>query len=439
MAFLDFREPRRSAMLATALATAALVGSSVAVAAQDDVTVTFRTRPDNEAEAQVYRDVAAKISEQLDGITVEYQAGGTETAGYQDTLKTEAAAGTAPDVFWIPGTDVADFGTRGIIGDMRSYADATEGYSDDDFYPGPMFHLTYDPETGEPGGPLWGLPRDVSTFALYLNLDLLAEAGAEDPRELAANGEWTWEAFEEVGEAVAALGTDVKAYGANAWWGPYGVWLNGAGGGFFNEARDACALDTPESIAGLQQLVDVYAKDNFAVAYGEDSEPPFLAGNVGMFQNGRWATPNMRANANFDWDVVALPDGPVPGGNWLFWGAYTVNAASEHPEEAWQVLYALTDPEIQKAVSELGANIPSRVGQQGIDDFLTFTPPTNNQAFLDGLANNSVAEGPLWAGSWPLFDQVMGPAIQGVVNGDISVEEFQATICAEANAAAFSD
>ena len=439
MVFPETRVSRRLAVTATAVATVALVGSSIAVAAQDDVTVTFRTRPDNEAEAQVYRDISAQISEQLDGITVEYQAGGTETAGYQDTLKTEAAAGTAPDLFWIPGTDVADFATRGIIADMRSYADATEGYSDDDFYPGPMFHLTFDPESGGPGGPLWGLPRDVSTFALYLNLDLLAEAGADDPRELAANGEWTWDAFEAVGEAVAALGSDVKAYGANAWWGPYGVWLNGAGGGFFNEARDACALDTPESIAGLQQLVDVYAKDNFAVAYGEDSEPPFLAGNVGMFQNGRWATPNMRANANFDWDVVALPDGPVPGGNWLFWGAYAVNADSEHPEEAWQVLYALTDPEIQKAVSELGANIPSRVGQQAIDDFMTFTPPENNQAFLDGLANNSVAEGPLWAGSWPQFDQVMGPAIQGVVNGDISVEEFQATICAEANTAAFGD
>ena len=66
-----------------------------------------------------------------------------------------------------------------------------------------MFHLTFDPATGEPGGPLWGLPRDVSTFALYLNLDLLAEAGAADPRELAANGEWTWEAVEEVGQAVA--------------------------------------------------------------------------------------------------------------------------------------------------------------------------------------------------------------------------------------------
>ena len=92
------------------------------------------------------------------GITVEYQAGGTETSGYEDNLKTEAASGTAPDVFWIPGTDVADFATRGLILDMRELADATGSYSDSDFYPGPMFHLTFNPETGNSGETLWGLP-----------------------------------------------------------------------------------------------------------------------------------------------------------------------------------------------------------------------------------------------------------------------------------------
>jgi multiple sugar transport system substrate-binding protein len=437
MATPDFRSPRRMTVLATAFATAALVGSSIAVAAQDDVTVTFRTRPDNDTEAEVYAQVAAQISDQLDGITVEYQKGGSETSSYQDQLKTEAASGTAPDVFWIPGTDIAEFSTKGIIADLRAQADGSETYSDDDFYQGPMFHLTFDPATGEAGGPLWGLPRDVSTFGLYLNNDLIAEAGAEDPRELAANGEWTWEKFQEVGEAVAALGPDVKAYGQNNWWGPYGVWMNGGGGGFFNEDRTACALDTPESIAGLQQMVDIYALDNFALSYGEDAEPGFQAGTIAMFQNGRWATPGIRANAGFDWDVVALPDGPVPGGNWLFWGAYSANADSENLDAAWQVVEALTQPEVQAAIAELGANIPSRLGEQTAAEFLTLTPPANNQAFLDGLANNSVAEGPLWAGSWPKFDSVMGAAVSGVVNGDISMEEFQATVCAEANAEAF--
>ena len=183
------------------------------------VTITFRTRPDNDAEAAVYADVAAAVSE-MTGVNVEYQKGGTETAGYQDTLKTEAAAGTAPDVFWIPGTDTAEFATKGITLDLREYAAATEGYDDANFYEGPMYHLTFDPEAGTTGGPLWGLPRDVSTFALYLNLDLIAEAGADDPRELAAAGEWTWAAFEEVGAQIAALGGDVKGYGASSWWGP---------------------------------------------------------------------------------------------------------------------------------------------------------------------------------------------------------------------------
>ncbi|MBL8099542.1 MAG: hypothetical protein JNK81_10180, partial [Anaerolineales bacterium] len=85
----------------------------------------------------------------------------------------------------------------------------------------------------------------------------------------------------------------------------------------------------------------------------------------------------------------------------------------------------------------LGANIPSRVSQEALDAFLTFTPPDNNQAFLNGIAPdaNPTAEGPLWAGSWPEFDKIMGPAIQGVLTGATSVEDFGATICDEANKA----
>ena len=94
---------------------------------------------------------------------------------------------------------------------------------------------------------------------------------------------------------VRALGDDIYGYGANAWWGPYGVWLNAAGGGFFNEDRTACGLDTPESL-GLEFERSIYTDFDVAVPYGEDSEPPFLAGRVAMFQNGRWATPGIRSS-----------------------------------------------------------------------------------------------------------------------------------------------
>ncbi|MBK6646688.1 MAG: sugar ABC transporter substrate-binding protein [Anaerolineales bacterium] len=409
-------------------------------ASSADVALRWRTRPDNQEEIDVYSQISTELDTQLDGITLTYEPGGSEGANYQDQLRAEIAAGTAPDVFWIPGTDVADFASRGLILNAADLAAATDGYTAADFYEGPMYHLTYNPETGASGdgsGAVWGLPRDVSTFALYLNLDLIAEAGAADPRELAANGEWDWEAFLEVSQATRALSSDIYGYGASAWWGPYGVWLNAAGGGFFNEDRTACALNTEESLAGLDFQRSLYQDYDVAVPYGEDPEPGFRAGKVAMFQNGRWATPGVRT-VDFNWDVVELPAGPngTPG-NWLFWGAYVINANTEHPEEAWALVQSLTTAETQGKISALGANIPSRVSQEALDAFLTFTPPANNQAFLNGIAPAAAptAEGPLWAGSWPEFDKIMDPAIQGVLTGATTVEDFGATICDEANKA----
>ncbi len=393
-----------------------------------DVALRWMTRPDNPEEAAVYGQISDQLSSSLEGITLAYEPGSNEGAGYQQTLLTNLSAGTAPDVFWIPGTDVADFAKRGVILDLRQYADAT-GHSDADFYPGPMAQLTTEIASGQPGNALWGLPRDVSTFALYVNLDLITEAGAANPLELEASGEWDWEAFNQVVDDVAALGGEVRGYGQSAWWGPYGAWMNAAGGGFFTADRTACALDSAESIAGLTALRDLYSGSS-VIPYGEDPEPPFRAGTVGMFQNGRWATPGIRT-VDFNWDVVGLPSGPAGPGNWLFWGAYVVNANTENPEAAWELVQALTQADVQAQISALGANIPSRVSQDALDAFLTFTPPANNQAFLDGLTKDPSTEGPLWAGSWPEFVTAMDSEIQAVVTGSRDVADFEANICSE--------
>jgi multiple sugar transport system substrate-binding protein len=397
-----------------------------------DVALRWMTRPDNPEEAAVYAGISTELEAALDGVTLAYEPGDNEGAGYQQKLLTNLSAGTAPDVFWVPGTDIADFASKGVILDLRQYADAS-GHNDADFYPGPMAQLTTELATGQPGNALWGLPRDVSTFGLYLNLDLITEAGQPDPRELEANGEWTWDAFQDVVEGVAALGGEIKGYGQSAWWGPYGAWMNAAGGGFFNSDRTACNLNSDASIEGLTFLRDLYAT-GAVVPYGEDPETPFRAGTVGIGQNGRWATPGTRT-VDFEWDVVGLPTGPNGPGNWLFWGAYVVNANTENPEAAWRLVEALTTAETQAKVSAGGANIPSRVSQDALDAFLTFTPPANNQAFLDGLASNPTTEGPLWAGSWPEFVSLMDSEIQAVVTGSRDLADFQANICSETAAA----
>jgi|JI10StandDraft_1071094.scaffolds.fasta_scaffold81293_2 multiple sugar transport system substrate-binding protein len=402
----------------------------------EGVELRWRTRPDNDAEAEVYAGISDTIdAANGDGVSLSYEPGTNEGSPYQDQLVTEIANGTAPDVFWIPGTDIARFQKEGLILDLGPLA-AADGFDSSEFYPEPMYHLTYDPAAGAPSEDvLWGLPRDVSTFALYLNNDLIAEAGADDPRALAAAGEWDWAAFQDVATKVAALGGANKGFAMSSWWANYGLFMNAAGGGFFNEDRTACALDSDESIAGLTQAKAIFDA-GLAVPFGEDGEAPWKAGTVGMFVNGRWATPGARADAAFNWDVVELPQGPGgTQGNWLFWGAYVVNANTEHPQEAWELVQALTASDTQASISELGANIPSRQSDEAIAAFLGFTPPENNQAFINALQDSPTAEGPLWAGDWPTFDTAMNDAVTAVINGDRTIEDYQAKICSETAAA----
>lgn len=389
-----------------------------------DVTLTWRTRPDNQAEIDVYTAASESIDAAWDGVSLEYQPGGSEGASYQDVLITEIEAGTAPDVFWIPGTDVARFAEAGLILNLADIAAADAEFSADDFYAGPMGFLTTSAEEGVPA--LWGLPRDVSAFAIYYNQDLFDEAGLDYPET-----GWTWDEFKAAADAINALGDDIYGFGMNAWWANWGYMINAAGSSFFNEDFSACGLNNEATTAGLQFAKDLFDSEA-AVPWGTDSEPPFLAGNVGMFMNGRWATPGTIANATFNWDVASLPVGPSgKQTNWLFWGAYVVNAKTANPEAAWDLVTRLTSAEIQGQIASLGANIPSRATQDAIDLFLgTLDGAVNNQAFIDGTTAEDVrTEAPLFKGNWPAIDTIYGTDVTAVFNGDLTPEEFTASIC----------
>lgn len=344
-------------MLAFGLLCVLMIGFGVSLVSAQDVTLTWRTRPDNQAEIDVYTAISAQVDELLEGVTLEYQAGGTETAGYQATLLTELAAGTAPDVFWIPGADLANFAGAGVLLNLHDLAAADETFDPSVFYPAQMEQLMYNPETDSMEGALWGLPRDASAMAIYYNADLFAEAGVDTPDVQLANGTWTWETFYDTAAAIRALGPEIYGWGMNAWWGNWELFINEAGGSYFTENRDGCALNSPEVENALTFMRSFYAND-IAVPYGTDSEPPFLAGNVGMFLNGRWATPNMLANARFNWNVAEVPAGPAGQSNFLFWGAYVINANTENPEAAWELVKALTSLDVQLQVAALGANFP---------------------------------------------------------------------------------
>lgn len=105
------------------IALAAMMAVPVSFAQDDgEIELRWRTRPDNQAEIDVYTAASEAIDAEWEGVTLRYEPGGSETAAYQDVLVTELEAGTAPDVFWIPGTDIARFASAGLILNLADLA-----------------------------------------------------------------------------------------------------------------------------------------------------------------------------------------------------------------------------------------------------------------------------------------------------------------------------
>jgi multiple sugar transport system substrate-binding protein len=156
-----------------------------------------------------------------------------------------------------------------------------------------------------------------------------------------------------------------------------------------------------------------------------------------MFLNGRWATPNLLSQATFNWNVAEVPAGPAGQSNFLFWGAYVVNANTANPEAAWELVNALTSADVQSQVAALGANFPSRVGDEVLAAVNENFPQLNNAAFTNAMANYAVPEAALWAGDFGAINWAEGGVesrITGVMNGTETPADFVATICDVVNA-----
>ncbi len=386
----------------------------------DAVTIRWRTRPSDAAEQKVYEELNASVNQALasKNIKVVYDPGVNQS--YEEKLKTELAAGTAPDIVWIPGASVADYASAGQLLDIKQFADKDSSFKIDEFYPQPIAELTNQ-------GKIYGLPRDISTMVVYYNADLFQAAGLPTPKELAEQGKWNLDTLLESAQKLTDSSKQQYGLGFGNWWGPaWGYFTNAAGGGMFNRERTACGLSTPESIAGAQYVADLY-KNKLVPAGDADGEALFNAGKVGMYFNGRWFTPGVRTNAKFNWDVAEMPQGKVKS-TWLFWGPYVVNAKTKSPDAAWEVLKQLTSPEAMGKVAQMGTNIPARKNQSAVDAFLQSSPPANNQAFIKGT-DYAVAEQALWTGNWADFSGEAQKLWDQLIAGQITAEEFGQQAC----------
>lgn len=396
------------------------------------VTISWRTRPSNNDEQAVYQAISDDIAKKLpSNITLKYDP--APVAGYEDKLLTELSSGTAPDIIWIPGATLSTYGQKNVLVDLMPLINADKDVKVADFYPVVMNEIMYK-------GALYGLPRDISTMVIYYNEDMFKNAGLKTPKELVADGKWTWEAMYDAALKLTKKTTDAKevtwGMSINFWWATYLGFIEQAGGSLFNKDRTACGLNVPGTTQALEFMKKIYKGDGtnpaVAPAPGSDTDAAsmFLSGKIGMHFDGRWSTPAVRAMAKtFKWDVAELPTGPAGKSNFVFWGAYVITKNTKDVNAAWQVLKELTSSDTQSRIAKLGTNIPSRSAKSAMDVFMAATPPENNQAFVNAIAYAKPEQSPWNVNMTQVLGQILQPEAVRVINGEVTPADFTKNIC----------
>ncbi|HEX7041194.1 MAG TPA: ABC transporter substrate-binding protein [Trueperaceae bacterium] len=296
--------------------------------------------------AIVQRLLDEVVGQQLaaDGITVQYEPIETD---YNQVLTNALSAGTAADVFYIPGETAPGIIATGKVLPITDLVDTS-----------PFIDSLMDVYTVD--GEVYGIPKDFNTLAVFYNEDLFDEAGVEYP-----NADDDWNTFKEKLAAVSELGDDV--YGAC-------IPADFARLGAFAYANGW----TPFTADGRVDLSDPAFVDAFSfytslVTEGIAVQPADVGAGwpgdclaqekAAVAIEGAWIIGFLRdAAPNLPYGSTLLPKSPTTGerGNFIYTVAWGVNADSPNRDAAVKVLEALTSPEAQQFILEEGLAIPSR-------------------------------------------------------------------------------
>lgn len=148
-------------LAATAVAMTGLVACGSADSGSSE-SITLATWGSSPAELVALESTIASFTEAT-GISVEVEHIQDK---YMDVMKARFAAKNAPDVFYLDSFEAPGLAASGVLFD-QSESLPNQG----DFYK-PLLEAFTGAE-----GQIWGAPKDYSTLAVYVNTDLLAEAG----------------------------------------------------------------------------------------------------------------------------------------------------------------------------------------------------------------------------------------------------------------------
>ncbi len=231
-------------------------------------------------------------------ITIDTQS--VEWGPYYDLLSATYSTGNIPDIAVMHRSVLPNFVSRNLVEPLGDDLEAA-GVDLSDFIPAAAEAVTVD-------GTVYGLPMDLHTMLLHINMDIMEEAGlVEDgkpilpttPEEFLAQAQ---QVKDRTGKLYFAMESQADS--------PYPVrlflsWIWQQGGDVFSEDGSQVSIDTPEAHAAAELLQSIYTGGfNNSAFDGAGAEQAFINGEAAILFNGTWVV-----NA-YD-DHAANPESPL--------------------------------------------------------------------------------------------------------------------------------
>lgn len=363
------------------------------------------------------------FTEQYPNVTIETEQ--TDFGNYITSITRSMASDTAPDIAQYNPGAMRSLVPAGHVLELGEYSElyGWEGA----FPPASLEQLMSDDDAQQFGtGGLYAVPGALSVLGVYYNEDILTDAGITEPPATLDEFTEAMAAVSDNGDRPLSLGA--LEVGALHLWnavlnsvGPsqdYLDWVYGAPDATIETDAAAQATDI------IAEWVEAgYITEAASATSDADALADFTSGEAAFLVTGNWAAAAVDGemdNAGF----FVLPGAeagaaPVASGSSV---AYSISAASEHPDVAAAFLDFMNSPEAAAIQIETGfmpVDTGADVASEGLlgdiaDSFAPVAQESNIVPFPDFAAPG-------------MIDALTG-GLQGVIAGQTTSEDYLASL-----------
>jgi arabinogalactan oligomer/maltooligosaccharide transport system substrate-binding protein len=268
----------------------------------------------------------------------------------QNKYKISAAAGKAPDVLRSEIAWIAEFANLGILEEIPlSEADKA------DFLKVAQSYAFWN-------GKNYGIPQVTDCLALLFNKRIFREKNVKVPE--------TMEELAQTGKTLSSLKDKKWALSFNpaGYWAQIFIWS--FGGGLIRGDDSSIQISTPESVAGVQFMIDlmqvygVSPKEMDFVNGYNNMMTGFKQGRYAMIINGPWATSDVLNGEEFkdpeNLGVAIIPKGPKGNFSPVGGHSYVVYKGSTVKPEAMKFASFLSETKNQILFAKNHNLLPTR-------------------------------------------------------------------------------